>query len=124
MSATSAISARVLRVLGLVQRLEPEERSQLAQLLPPELVASTSVSGPALTEAVAYFRAKASDRTPPSLDDPFIGDLTYREYFALSENEADMLWAELDAEAPVLEELPVIDVQPDAQLPSRQERRP
>ena len=124
MAVGTSVSPRVIRVLNLIQRLEPEERSQLGQLLPPDVTSPSVVPKKALAEAIAYFQQKARQRpTPPSLDDPFIAGLTYREYFALPDEEADALWDELAAEAPSLEELPVIEVRPDAQLPARQERR-
>ena len=123
MAVGTSVSPRVIRVLNLIQRLEPEERSQLDQLLPPDVTSPSVVPKEALAEAIAYFQQKARQRpTPPSLDDPFIAGLTYREYFALPDEEADALWDELAAEAPSLEELPVIEVRPDAQLPARQER--
>jgi hypothetical protein len=120
MSIGMSVSTRVLRVLNLIQRLEPRERSQLGQLLPPDVTSPTVVSEEALAEVVAYFQDKARRRaTSPSLDDPFIAGLTYRQYFALPDDEADALWEELEAEAPSLEELPVIKVRSDARLPTR-----
>jgi hypothetical protein len=105
-----SVSPRVLRVLNLIRRLEPQERSQLGQLLPPDVTSPSVVSKEALAEAVAYFQDKARRRaTSPSLDDPFIAGLTYRQYFALPDDEADALWEELEAEAPSLEELPVVE---------------
>jgi hypothetical protein len=99
MSIGTSVSPRVLRVLNLIRRLEPQERSQLGQLLPPDVTSSTAVSEEALAEAVAYFQDKARRRaTLPSLDDPFIAGLTYRQYFALPDDEADALWEELEAE--------------------------
>jgi hypothetical protein len=119
MSTDVSVSPRVLRVLNLIRRLEPQERSQLGQLLPPDVTSPKVVSEEALAEAVAYFQVKARRRaTSPSLDDPFIAGLTYRQYFALPEDEADALWKELEAEAPLLEELPVIEVRSDARLPA------
>ena len=125
MSAGTSVSPRVIRVLKLIRHLEPRERSQLGQLLPPDVTSPSLVPEGALAEAVTYFQEKAHRRpTSPSLDDPFIAGLTYREYFALSDDEADALWDELAAGAPSLEELPIIEVRPDADLPARQERRP
>lgn len=120
----SVVSPRVLRVLNLIQRLEPRERVQLGQLLPADVASPSVMPEKALAEAVAYFQEKVYQRpTPPSLDDPFIAGLTYQEYFALPDDEADALWEELAAKAPSLEELPVIEARPDARLPARQERR-
>jgi hypothetical protein len=107
MSIGMSVSPRVLRVLNLIRRLEPQERSQLGQLLPPDVTSPSVVSKEALAEAVAYFQDKARRRaTSPSLDDPFIAG---RQYFALPDDEADALWEELEAEAPSLEELPVVE---------------
>ena len=124
MGISASVSPRVLRVPNLIRRLGPRERLQLRQLLPPDMILPAVVPEEVLAEAMAYFQEKARQRpTPPSLDDPFVAGLTYREYFALSDEEADALWEELAAEAPSLEELPVIEVRSDAQLPARQERR-
>jgi hypothetical protein len=119
MSVSVTISPRVLRVLNLIQHLEPQERSQLGELLPPDVMPFSVVSEEVLTEALAYFQDKARWRAAsPSLDDPFIAGLTYRQYFALPDDEADALWEKLEAEAPSLEELPVIEVRSDARLPA------
>ena len=108
MSVSVSVYPRVLRVLNLIQRLETQERSQLGQLLPPDVTSPPVVSEEALAEAAAYFQDKARRRAAsPSLEDPFIAGLTYRQYFALPDDEADALWEDLGAEAPSLEELPV-----------------
>jgi hypothetical protein len=122
-SVQFSISPRVLRVLNLIQRLEPQERSQLGQLLPPDVASPSVITEKALTEAVTYFREKVRRHPhPPSLDDPFMNGLSYREYFALPDDAAAALWEEIAREAPGLEELPVIEARPDARLPTRQER--
>jgi len=74
-----------------------------------------------VVDMVDYFRERirAQETEPPSLDDEFIGGLTYREYFALSDAEAEALWNELAADAPRLKDLPEIEVRPDARLPAR-----
>lgn len=83
----AALAPRVLRVLSLIQRLEPQEQSQLGQLLPPAVTSLVRVSDVALAEAVAYFQEKVRQRPrPPALDDPFIAGLTYQEYFALPDS--------------------------------------
>lgn len=72
----------------------------------------------AVVEALSFFEEKARRRsTPPALDDVFIGGFTFREYFALPEGEATALWEELAADAPELENLPVIEARPDARVP-------
>jgi len=119
MSVSVSVSPRVLRVLNLIQRLETQERSQLGQLLPPDVTSPSVVSEEALAEAVAFFQDKARRRAAsPSLEDPFIAGLTYRQYFALPDDEANALWDDLGAKAPSMEELPVIEVRSDAHLPA------
>jgi hypothetical protein len=75
-----------------------------------------------MAEVVAYFRARmrARETAPPSLDDEFIGGLTYKEYFALSEEEEKALWDEVFAdEAMEIEDFSEVEVAPDARVPSR-----
>jgi len=125
MAIDTPVSPRVLRVLNLIRRLEPQERLQLGQQLLSLGIMSSSVEAEeTLAKAVAYFQTKADHRLPsPSLDDLFINGLTYHEYFALPDDEADALWENIAIEAPALEELPVIEVRPDARLPIRQKHR-
>lgn len=120
MIADSALSPRVRRVLGLIYRLEAYEQSQLRRAL-VEQTASVSVEDKVEDEAVAtaaaYFREKA-DRyaVQPSLDDPFIGDLSFRAYFALPDEEAGALWESLAEDAPTLEELPCASLDSHARM--------
>jgi len=74
-----------------------------------------------VVDMMDYFRERmrSQETEPPSLDDEFIGGLTYREYFALSDAEAEALWNELAADAPRLEDLPEVEIRPDASLPAR-----
>lgn len=75
-----------------------------------------------IAEVVAYFRARmrARETAPPSLDDEFIGGLTYSEYFALSEEEEKALWDDVFAdEAMEVEDFTELEVAPDARVPSR-----
>ena len=119
------VSPRVMRVLHLIRRLDPQERTQLGALLPPEVTTPAVVPAAALAEAMAAVQTNPGQGvTAPSLDDPFIAGLTYRAYFARPEAEADARWEALAAEAPALEECPMIEVRPDARVPARQERRP
>jgi hypothetical protein len=119
MSIGISVYPRVLRVLSLIRHLETQERSQLGQLLPPDITSPSVVSEEARAEAVEYFQDETRRRAAsPSLEDPFIAGLTYRQYFALADDEADALWEDLGAEVPSLEELPVIEVRSDARLPA------
>ena len=97
MAAQPSVSPRVQRVLKLIERLEPEERLQLGQMLPGDLSSIALTQSRAVEAATEYFRAKGKNRQPaPSLDDTFIGGLTYRQYFSLPDEEADRLWEELE----------------------------
>lgn len=66
--------------------------------------------------------AKLGDEYHPMQDDdPFLGGLTVDEYFALSDEERERIWAELHfMEIGDFEER---DVKPDARIPARQEPR-
>jgi len=70
---------------------------------------------------VAHFRAtvRAQETASPSLDDEFIGGLTYREYFALSEEEEKALWDGVFAyEAMEIKDFSEVEVASDARVPS------
>ena len=69
----------------------------MGRLLPTDLSAIAPNQLGAGEAATEYFRAKGKNRPPaPSLDDTFIAGLRYRQYFALSDEEADKLWDELE----------------------------
>lgn len=124
MTVQATISPRVVRVLNLIDRLEEQEKSQLGQLLPLHLPYSLRISDTAVADATTYFYNKAKQRSvQPSLDDPFIESMSYRDYFFLSDKEVDDLWDKLEATAPRLEDLPIVEVSSDAKLPPRQKRR-
>lgn len=75
-----------------------------------------------IAEVVTYFRARmrAQETAPSSLNDEFIGGLTYREYFALSEEEEKMLWDTVFAdEAMEIEDFSEAEVASDAHIPPR-----
>jgi hypothetical protein len=75
-----------------------------------------------IAEVVAHFRARTRVRemAPPSLHDEFTGGLTYKEYFALSEEEEKAVWDEVFAdEAMEIEDFTEVEVAPDARVPSR-----
>jgi hypothetical protein len=64
-------------------------------------------------------RMRVRETAPPSLDDEFIGGLTYKEYFALSEEEEKALWDKVFAdEAMEVENFTEVEVAPDARVPS------
>lgn len=100
--------------LKRIERLE--ERMEQAKERPTYIPTPQEV-----VDMVDYFRERmrAQETEPPSPEDEFIGGLTYREYFALTDAEAEALWDELTADAPRLEDLPEIEVRPDARVPAR-----
>jgi len=72
----SAISPRVMRILGLIQRLEPQERSQLGQLLPSDVISAPEPGEALLSQAMTYFQEKRQQySTESSSNDPYEGDL-------------------------------------------------
>ncbi len=61
---------------------------------------------------------------PPSEDDEIVAGLAWREYWALSDEEREQVWDNLTADMPPLEDLPVVEVRPDARVPAGQKHRP
>ena len=113
------ISPRVVAVARILRRFS---RSELTQLV--ELVPALRKVQPEVEEAlVTHFRQLGLEQRggrPASPDDPFIGGLTYAEYFALSESEQDALWDRLFTEAALdMESMPEVDIAPHARVPAR-----
>jgi len=113
------VSPRVVTVARIVNRLNRRELTQLVALVP----ALREVQPEAEEELVAHFRRLGLEQRggrPASLDDAFIGGLTYAEYFALSEAEQDVIWDELFAEAAIdMESMSEADVIPHADALAR-----
>ncbi len=107
--AVEKISPRVKRVANLIRRLSPEERAQLAHLM-------SDLEAKEPKKAVDDFHRKmlvVSGTAAPSLDEPFIGGLTYREYCALSEAEEKALWDRLFADEEMeIDDFEEVEVQP------------
>jgi len=53
-----------------------------------------------VAQMVTSFREqmRVQEAEPPALDEEFIGGLTYRQYYALSDEEEKALWDELFAD--------------------------
>jgi len=113
------IHPRVAAVARILKRFSSDELTQLVELVPALREARPGTE----EELVAHFRQlglEQRDGQPASLDDPFIGGLTYAEYFALSEAEQDAIWDQLFAEATLdMESMPEVDVAPHAHMPAR-----
>jgi hypothetical protein len=119
------VSPSVQKVAEDIRHLSLTELMQLAKLV-PQLEQVKAVSAD-VEAAVEYFREellRSQGSKPVSLDDPFIGGLTHRQFLALSEAEQDDFWDKLFAEGEIeLEAVEEVDVKPDARVPARQKRR-
>ncbi len=117
--STLKLSPKVVAVARILQRFSQEELRQLVQVVP----ALREVWPEAEDALVAHFRRLGLEQRegqPASPDDPFIGGLTYAEFFALSEAEQDALWERLFAETAVdMESMPEVDVVPHADMSAR-----
>jgi glucan biosynthesis protein len=108
--------ARVVAVATAVRRLNRNELAQLVALVP----ALREVQPFDEDHVVARFRQLGLELRagrPASLDDPFLGGLTYAQYFALSTAEQDAFWEQLFHEPPLdMEAMPEVDLTADAKL--------
>lgn len=113
------ISPRVVAVARMVSNFSRRELTQLMTLVP----ALRQVQPQAEAALEAHFRQLGLEQRGGRLaspDDPFIGGLTYAEYFALSEAEQDALWDQLFAEVALdMESMPEVDVASHADVPAR-----
>lgn len=119
------VSQRVQKVVEDIRHLSLTELRQLAELVPQ--LEQVKVVSADVEAAVDYFREEllsSQGAKPVSLDDPFIGGLTHRQFLALDEAEQDEFWDKLFAEGEVeLDDVEEVDVKPDARVPARQKRR-
>ena len=70
----------------------------------------------------AHFRQRAlglRGGQQVKLDDPFLGGLTYAQYFDLSAEEQDAFWEQIFAEVDDMEAMHEVDIIPDADLSAR-----
>jgi hypothetical protein len=110
----------VEQVARLIRTFNPVEMVQLLELVPQLQTVQSHIST-AQVELIAYFdpQLEALSEYPPMQDDdPFIGGLTVKEFFALSEEEQDRIWNEAYIEAERKLESKEQPVQSDA-LPAR-----
>ena len=118
MQITSVMSPRVLAVARLVRRFSHDELAHLVELVP----ALTEAQHQADAELLTHFRQlgieqRGGQSAQPT--DPFIGGLTYAQYFALSEAEQDAIWEQLFVEASLAEEsMSELDIIPHDNLPA------
>lgn len=112
-------SPKVIVIARMLSRFSRDELTQLVKLVP----ALREVQSTFDEELVAYFRQLGQEQRggqPANPDDPFIGGLTYAQYFALSETEQDAIWDQIFAEAALdMDSMAETDVAPDAHLPTR-----
>jgi hypothetical protein len=98
----------VKRVARIIREMSTEEKGYLVYLV-PELreVEPRKPPEPTLRPSAEFLEQlrqeilEAKGGIPPSDEDPFIGELTVGEYFALSDEEQEELWDELYAKASV-----------------------
>jgi len=108
----------VEQIAVVVQRMSPEERRRLVELVPELRQAATQAPSRTPGEihaAVERVRAEVMQALSGQLlspAEPFLGDLTLGQYMDLPDEDRARLWdewAEID-----LEELEELDVRPDA----------
>lgn len=108
----------VEQIAVVVQRMSPEERRRLVELVPELREATTHAPSRTPDEihaAVERVRAEVMQALGGKLlspAEPFLGDLTLGQYMELPDEDRARLWdewAEID-----LEELEELNVQPDA----------
>jgi len=108
----------VEQIAVVVQRMSPEERRRLVELVPELRQAATQAPSRTPGEihaAVERVRAEVMQALSGQLlspAEPFLGDLTLGQYMDLPDEDRARLWdewAETD-----LEELEELDVRPDA----------
>lgn len=122
--STVQIPQRVRQVARVLRFFSREELAQLVSLV-PELQTVKPAELPGAIEHVRQAMLSLRGGIPLSLQEEFIGGLTYEQYFALSEEEEDAFWEHIFAEGETdLPELEEHDVQPDAYVPARQKRGP
>lgn len=118
------VTLRVQKVARIIQLFTQEELVQLVDLV-PQLQNARPVKE-VKESAADYFRHELLVRRggePPTLDEPFIGGLTYGEYLALPEEEEAAFWDELFAgEEMGIDDFQEHDVRSDARVPARQKR--
>lgn len=124
MSTTVQIPQRVRQVARMLHFFSREELAQLVSLV-PDLQTVKPAELPLAIEHVRQAVLALRGGVPPSLDEEFIGGLTYKQYLALSEEEEDALWERIFAEGEIdLTDMEEHDVQPNAYVPARQKRSP
>jgi hypothetical protein len=91
---------RVEQVAALIRRMTPKERAQLVELVPELRHEASLPTGQ--RDLIDYFSSKLEALPSAPLmrdEDPFIGGLSVREFFALPEKEQARLWDEAHARA-------------------------
>jgi hypothetical protein len=116
------LSQRVQNVARVIRMLTREEMAQLVSLV-PQLREAQPIPDVEKRLASEYFQHEMlawRNGKPPARDATFIGELTYEEYLALSEEEEIALWDKLFAEEGVdLDDVEEHDVRPAARVPPR-----
>ncbi len=124
----TTVPQRVRKVAEVLRLFTREELVQLVSLVPQIREVQPLPEMEEAASAAEYFRRELLTRRggePPSLDEAFIGGLTYGEYLALSEEEETAFWDRLFTQEKMeIDDFEEHDVKPDARIPARQERGP
>jgi hypothetical protein len=122
--STVQIPQRVRQVARVLHFFSREELAQLVSLV-PELQMVKPAELPGAIEHVRQAVLSLRGGIQPSLNEEFIGGLTYGQYLVLSKEEEDVFWEHIFAEGEIdLADMEEYDVQPDAYVPARQKRGP
>lgn len=112
---TTQMSPRVVAVASVLKQFSRQELKQLLVIVPALQEQKSQESERNDDEAlVAHFRKLGLEQRgnrSANLSEPFIGGLTYAEYFSLSASQQDAFWEQLFAEIPFnMEAMQEIDV--------------
>jgi hypothetical protein len=115
----SSINPKVVAVADLLQRFSPQELAQLVTMVPAlrdtkgELRPNSDTSSDAAA-IIAHFRQMGLEQRgsrQATVDDLFIGGLTFAQYFALSPAKQDAFWEQLFAQSDTdMETMDEVDV--------------
>jgi len=114
------IPRRVQVIAEVLRRFSQEELAQLVRLVP-------ALEDTALQQVIStHFRQRMLEMRggiAPSLEEEFLGGLTYGEYLKLSEEEEKAFWDRIFAEGGLeIDQIEEHDVDPGVRIPAGQKR--
>jgi len=100
----AGLSVPVEQVARLIRRFDRRQKARLLQLVPElrDIRPEEAAILPGQEALLAYFGRKLEalpERRPMQDNDPFLGELTVAEFFALPEEEQARLWNQAHTEA-------------------------